>query len=330
MSRRPLLLLAAIALALAAVGVALALANEGRFRVEGNRIVGPDGEPFVVKGVVAPYGTFAGGDAEGLGRVNERAAAEDFARIADLGANTVKVYVTPHMVADEAGRARLDAVVQAARDAGLVVVLTGFYAEFEEALPFVRRAAATYADDPYVWILPMNEPSCTVPSPGAGCTDYAAWLREHRRYVRAIRAAGMESPIIVNGPGYSWDLSRVRPSALGDPDIVLGAHRYANEATWLDPNTRGEIESGWARFARHRAVVLDEVGNYNPGYGSSIEWARQMIAFAREWVEGEEGSGAVAFNWRWSDPNTLVDPESGVLTEWGRIFAEGFLGGVDG
>ena len=110
MSRRPLLLLAAIALALAAVGVALALASEGRFRVEGNRIVAPDGEPFVVKGVVAPYGTFAGGDAEGLGRVNERAAAEDFARIAELGANTVKVYVTPHMVAEDAGRARLDSV----------------------------------------------------------------------------------------------------------------------------------------------------------------------------------------------------------------------------
>jgi transcriptional regulator with XRE-family HTH domain len=58
-------------------------------------------------------------------------------------------------------------VVQAARDQGLVVVLTGFWAEFEETLPWVRRMAEEYADDPYVWILPMNEPGCTVPEPGA-------------------------------------------------------------------------------------------------------------------------------------------------------------------
>jgi hypothetical protein len=330
MRRLPFVLLGALALGLAALGVALALASEGRFRVEGNRIVDPGGSRFVMKGVVAPYGTFAGGDAGGLGQVNERAAADDFARIARLGANTVKVYVTPHMVAGEADWARLDAVVQAARDQGLVVVLTGFYAEFQEALPFVRRAAQSYADDPYVWLLPMNEPDCTVPERGASCTDYASWQHQHRRYVEAIRNGGMESPIIVNGPGYSWDLSAVSRTSLGDPNIVLGAHRYANGGSGLDHEALREIGSGWARIAKRRAVVLDELGNYNGGYGASIEWTRQMTAYAREWVERGRGSGVVAFNWRWSDANTLVDPETNELTEWGRIFTEDFLGATRG
>jgi hypothetical protein len=311
---------------IAALVAALVAFDEGRFRVEGNRIIAPDGERFVMKGVVAPYGTFAGGDAAGLGRRNERSAPEDFERIAELGANTVKVYVTPSAVAGEAGRARLDEVVDAARAEGLVVVLTGFYADFEETLPWVRRTAADYAGDPYVWLLPMNEPGCTVPSPGAACTDYASWQREHRRYVEAIRDAGMDSPIMVNAPGYSWDLTGVREHPLGDEDIVLGAHRYANDARGLTAEGRREIEEGWARLARTRPVVLDEVGNYNgDGFANSVAWTREMVEYARGWVERGQGSGVVAFNWRWSDPNTLTSPEDGRLTEWGRIFVERFL-----
>ena len=304
----------------------VAFDDGGGFRVEGNRIVAPDGSRFVMKGVVAPYGTFAGGDAAGLGRLNERSAFEDFERIAELGANTVKVYVTPTAVDDEAGRERLDKVVDAARAEDLVVVLTGFYAEFDETLPWVRRAAADYAADPYVWLLPMNEPGCTVPDPGAACTDYATWQREHRRYVEAIRAAGMDSPIMVNAPGYSWDLTGVREHPLGDSNVVLGAHRYANDARGLTAEGRHQIEEGWARMARTRPVVLDEVGNYNgDGFANSVTWTREMISWARGWVEQGAGSGVVAFNWRWSDPNTLTSPENGRLTEWGRIFVERFL-----
>ncbi|MGH2745154.1 MAG: glycoside hydrolase family 5 protein [Pseudonocardiaceae bacterium] len=316
----------AVVLIAALMAALVAFADGGRFRVDGNRIVAPDGERFVMKGVVAPYGTFAGGDAAGLGRRNEQSAPEDFERIAELGANTVKVYVTPNTMQDEAGRSRLAEVVEAARDQDLVVVLTGFYADFEETLPWVRRAAEEYAGDPYVWILPMNEPGCTVPEPGAACTDYEGWQREHRRYVDAIRGAGMESPIIVNTPGYSWDLTGVRDHPLGDPDVVLGAHRYANDATGLTAEGRSQIEHGWARLGSRRPVVLDEVGNYNGDeFGNSIDWTREMIDYARGWVERGEGSGVVAFNWRWSDPNTLTSPEDGELTEWGRIFVERFL-----
>jgi hypothetical protein len=319
---------------LAVAGAAMALAGgfavgptqEEPFRVEGNRIVAPDGERFVMKGVVAPYGTFAGGDAAGLGQRNEHSAPEDFERIAELGANTVNVYVTPDAVKGAAGREGLDSVVQAARDENLVVVLTGFYAGFEDTLRWVRRAAEDYADDPYVWILPMNEPGCTVPQPGAACKDYTSWQRQHRRYVDAIRDAGMESPIVVNAPGYSWDLTGVRKHPLGDEEIVLGAHRYANDATGLTAEGRSQIERGWARIASRRPVVLDEVGNYNgDGFGNSIEWTREMIDYARRWVERGRGSGVVAFNWRWSDPNTLTSPDDGALTEWGRIFVKGFL-----
>lgn len=317
--------LAGALLALAG-GFAIAPASKERFRVEGNRIVAPDGERFVVKGVVSPYGSFGGGDAAGLGRVNERRAEEDFRRIAKLGANTVKVYVHPPQASSEPERERLDAVVEAARTQGLLVILTGFYGTRVETLPWIRAMAEAYADDPWVWLLPMNEPGCSVPRPSAAaCRDWGRWQRDHRAYLRAIRAAGMRNPVMVNTPGYSWDLSGVRRHPLGDRQVVLGAHRYANANTRLGPQQRSEIDGAWASLGRRRPVVLDELGNWNgPEFPNSLAWTRDMVRFARRWVERREGSGIVGFAWRWSDGNSMTRLGGG-LTPWGRAFVRGYL-----
>jgi hypothetical protein len=321
--------LAGAVLALAG-GFAVAHVSEERFRVDGNRIVAPDGERFVVKGVVSPYGSFGGGDAAGLGRFNERRAEDDFRRIAGLGANTVKVYVHPPQASSESERDRLDEVVQAARSQDLLVILTGFYGTRKDTLPWVRAMAETYADDPWVWLLPMNEPGCSVPRPSpAGCRDWDGWQRDHRAYLRAIRAAGMDNPVMVNTPGYSWDVSGVRRYPLGDGQVVLGAHRYANTNIELGPKQRKEIDAAWASFGQHRPVVLDELGNWNgPAFPNSLAWTRDMVRFARHWVEGRDGSGLVAFAWRWSDGNSMTR-RGGGLTAWGRAFVRGYLGRID-
>ena len=57
---------------------------------------------FTVKGVVAPYGTFAGGNPDGLADRNEERAPQDYARMRELGVNTVKIYVTPYRMLDAA------------------------------------------------------------------------------------------------------------------------------------------------------------------------------------------------------------------------------------
>jgi hypothetical protein len=325
--------------ALAVTGAAMALAGgfavaptpEEPFRVEDNRIVAPDGNRFVIRGVVSPYGSFAGGDAAGLGRVNERRAEADFARIAELGANTVKIYVHPPEARSQAARERLDEVVHAARSQGLLVILTGFFDDRQQTLPWVRAMAETYADDPWIWLLPMNEPGCTVPRPSAAaCRNWARWQRDQRAYLRAIRAAGMKSPVMVNTPGYSWDLSGIRTHPLGDDQVVLGAHRYANANTRLGPKQRREIQAAWAGLAKRRAVVLDELGNWNGfQFANSPAWTRDMVGFARGWVERRGGSGVVGFAWRWSDANTMTR-RGGRLTPWGRVFVRGYLGRTDG
>jgi hypothetical protein len=325
------LLVALVAAVAAIVALGWLNAGEERFRVEGNRILDPGGEEFTIKGVVAPFGPFAGSHGDELSRRNEAAAPRDFTRMRRLGVNTVKVYVTPGRMTDVEARRRLDRVIEAARREDLLVLLAGFWGRPRETRVWLRRMATRYRHDAWVWLLPMNEPGCTVPdATPESCRDWDRWQREHRAYVRIIRDAGMTAPIVVNAPGWSWSLSAIAAHPLGDDDLVLGAHRYANEKADLDAGERREVRQDWARLAGSRPVVLDEVGSWNgPQFANSLEWARDMVEFVAEWVGKRHGAGAIGFNWRWSDPNSMVDAEGG-LSDWGEIYVSRYLREMDG
>lgn len=327
MSRRlPLILAAAAVLAIAAAAIAWAqqVSEPSAFRVEGNRILDPDGNRFSIKGVVTPYGTFAGGNPQGLADRNEQRAPQDYARMRELGVNTVKIYVTPYRMLDAQSQERLDRVVQAARDEGLLVIVTGFWGRPDTTRRWLHDMATAYRDDPWVWLLPMNEPGCTGPDT-SGCRDWDQWQIDWRSYIATIRDAGMEAPIVVNAPGWSWNLSEVASHPLDDDQLVLGAHRYANDATTFDAEQQAEVERMWAGLARSKPVVLDELGNYDgDAFANSAAWTRGMVDFAARWVNQDEGAGVVAFNWRWSDGNSMTQYGGG-LTRWGRTYLDGYL-----
>lgn len=329
--RLPLILAVAAVAAVAVAAIAWAqqvVEGPGRFSVDGNRILDPDGNQFTVKGVVAPYGTFAGGNPEGLADRNEDRAPQDYARMRELGVNTVKIYVTPFRMLDAASQERLDRVVRAAREEGLLVILTGFWGQPEPTRRWLHDMATLYRDDPWVWLLPMNEPGCTGPDTSA-CRDWDQWQVDWRSYIRTIRTAGMESPIVVNAPGWSWNLEQVGAHPLGDDQLVLGAHRYANDATSFDEKQQAEVERMWAGLARTKPVVLDELGNYDGSqFANSSAWTKGMVDFAARWVNEDHGAGVVAFNWRWSDPNSMTQYGGG-LTRWGRTYLDGYLRQVD-
>jgi hypothetical protein len=188
--------------------------------------------------------------------------------------------------------------------------------------------AESYKDDAWVWLLPMNEPGCTGPDT-SGCRDWDGWQHDWLTYVATIRDAGMTSPIVVNAPGWSWNLTEVASHPLDDDNLVLGAHRYGNDSTHFDEEERQEVEQSWAGLARSAPVVLDELGNYDgAGFANSEAWMRGMVDFAARWVNEDEGAGVVAFNWRWSDPNSLTEYGGG-LTSWGRTYLDDYLRKVD-
>lgn len=304
--------------------VVLQAPSQSGFAVRANAIVAPNGQRFIVKGVVFPYGTLAGGQATGAGAANLRQAPATFRRLAGLGFNLVRVLTEPQPPSSP-GREVLGRIVREARDAGLVVEISTAFADPAASVPWVRYLARTYRSEPYVWLQPANEPGCTGMPPPASCSDWSAWQRQQSELVKAIRGEEMRSPIVLNTPNYSSDLSKVDQYPLGDPDVVYGAHAYANNHLGVGAPERALYEGLWAGLARRHAVIVDEVGNFNgPNLPNSAQWASEFMTFTRDWVRQGGGSGAIGFTWHWVDPNTMTG-DDGALTPWGRTFVDTFV-----
>lgn len=299
------------------------------FRVSDGRILAPDGARFVVKGVTIPYGTFAGGDAKGLGTLNFLTVRSDLRRLRGLGVNTIKILVTPKP-GDRDQMSRLRTVVRHARGQGFVVEIGAAFTGFESARDLMRELASTYRRDPYVWLQPMNEPNCPIGRPVPSCFDWLLWQRQQRALIKTIRAQGMTSPVVINTPGYSAALSRIDTYPLGDDGVVWGVHRYANVKVTFDDLDRVDERRAWADRSIDRAVIVDTVGSRAAKEFEPLSpWVAGFLDFVSDWVREEEGSGAIGFVWRWYDDNTMTRP-SGALTPWGRLYVNGYLAQVPG
>lgn len=322
----PLALLLVVLLA----GVALRplTQDEGDYHVEGRQLLDPDGEPFVIRGVVLPYGTFAGGDGGGLAAVNERQVSDDVRRVKEAGANLIRVFIMPGETQPDLSD--VDRVADAAQREGLVTQLSGAFNHFEGARPLVERLARHFAGRSDVWIQPMNEPQCAndIEFEAGDCDDWELWKRQHTEYVRIIRDAGVTSPIVVNVPNYSFDLAPLSRYRLADQNVLYGAHRYGNAHATFDEEEQQSVERSIAAPSRQVPVFVDELGNWNGDqFPNRLEWSAGMARWIQDWVRRGEGLGATGFNWRWSDPNTMIDSE-GRLTPWGQTFSETILSGL--
>ncbi len=309
----------------------------GAFYVQGNKIYSPDGTPFLVKGVTAIYGRFAGGDAQGIGLSNYRHARRDLDLLKQMRVNFVRIIVSadyaalppdnPNYVAEY--MQELDNVVQWSTMRGMVVEVANAQTRtFATGLQFVKQLAERYKNNPYVWLEPMNEPNCS-PDTGneAKCQDWGYWQQQQVRYIQAIRNAGMNSPIIVNTIGWSWDLSQVGSYPLHDNNIIYGAHRYPNPATHFTFNAadQASCDTMWANLAAQFPIIVDEVGAEN-NRQTYLAWDQKFIDYVAAWVNTREGAGAVAFVYYWSDGNSMTeDSQHGVRNQWGNIFYDHYL-----
>lgn len=316
------------------------------YRVVGNHILDPAGRRFVMVGATPFYSSFMPQDDDGgLGDRQLRHVPATLDRLRAAGFTTVRLFVSEQLRGVPRLVHALDTTVRAARQRGLVVLLANAYDNPTRVPAFLTWLAARYAVDPGVWLTPSNEPHCAEMTeaplgyPDAACGDWAAWQAEESRFVAAVRAGGMRSPVLVNTPAYSWDLRGAVTHPLGDDQIVLGAHRYGdNNRDIRDranaqhvPETRA-CDLLWANLARSRAVVVDEVGAYNrPGVRNSPAWAAGMADYLRDWVLHRGGSGAIGFNWSW-DAGSMTSGGTGVgpLTPWGRAWLDRFVRPVAG
>jgi hypothetical protein len=337
-----------------------AVGGTGYFRVQNGVIYDPSGNPFIVKGVNAVYGAFAGGDVKNYGTFDYddqfHTYQGDLHEIARLGGNLIRLMVTvPGTIYYSNGyasyygsesnyKAEIDKIVKLIRQEGMIALVIPVQPAYsQDIVDFESYLAQTYKNDPYIWVGTPNEPdTCT------GTTCWENWHHWHDQYVRAIRATGYQSPIIVNGIYWSGRMDKILQYPLHDNhgnvdmNLIYGPHKYGNDDTDFWTQSLDEVEQYRTGIAddpnNPYAIIIDEVGNYNEGKGD-INWMAGFADYVAEWTLGisqhEEGGvtyhhsiggdGAIAFNWRWSDGNTMVDRSGYNRTEWGDIFYNQYL-----
>ena len=303
------------------------------FNVSGNKLIDPHGRQFIVRGIASPYGPFCGGvkDWDSINTIER-----DYSIIKELGCNLVRICVAYKATSAEADRKKLVHVVAKAREKGFAVEIANSYTSFTvntktavgDQPSWLAWLANRWKDDPYVWLVPINEPNGAPPGNRAKLNDWSFWQEEQNQYIEIIRKAGNTAPLIINTPVWSWDFSGIDKYPLKDPlkKIIYAAHRYANENKSFTDEQETNCDKSWASLAARYPIVVDEVGGQNSPYEIHSEWNRGFVSYCADWVNDKQGCGVVAFNWYWCDDNSMSgdwrrNRNTGELNEWDGSFA---------
>ena len=332
------------------------------FRVSGNKILDPNGQQFIVKGMNHIYGPWLPLDDGGYSAPQLQYAQRDFDMLKTMGVNLLRIWVSPIILdpGNEYMKGQLANIVSLAEQRGFVIEITvSSYSQgtgidgpnstgFQRIKNVLQYLASTYKGHPYVWLEPLNEPECAGAS-GTYCSDWGTWHTEQSQLIQIIRNAGFHQPLVINTPDWSWYMTHIdNPQyALSDGNLIYAAHRYGNDnATFWGPNNTANdaglpepqaADQAFANAAANHPIIVDEFGNYNGrGFTNSETWTTQFIDYLADWVINRQGSGAVAFNWFWSDGNSHLGTSiagyqsNPQLVPWGQYYLNNYLKKVPG
>jgi len=249
--------------------------SKKHFTVRGTKILDPDGNEFLIKGV----------NVNGPGWCFERDTLQDTELIIDVWKfNTVRLCAAIGWDWSREYNKELDPIIKAFTDRNILVILevhdytgifpplTEYRADIKKYIPSLSEftnwwidKANRFKDNNYVWFNIMNEP-------GAGGSRESAeqWLTTHVKLIEAIRSTGAQNIIVLDehdwgqGAGYvngasSYDSAIIRMGQEINKkyqNIVFSLHVYDK---WKD---------GFERFERYfkdaqertLCVILGEYG----------------------------------------------------------------------
>ncbi len=237
----------------------------GQFQVENGQIIGPDGQPFVIKGMNV--------DAPGL--PTALANVDNLAN--NWGVNEVRIddYHNGINIMDANGNPnfqQLNTIVNDFTSKGIVVQLDGsnpqagiFTGQSLAAQEnFYQQAAAYYKNNPYVWFGTSDEA-------GGSGGNSPGWLNETTGEVGAVRGTGNTNPIVVDDtawsnasvddPGQSGLIQNA--STLVPSGNLIGAiHAYTDSEAGIESGASALKQAGYAPF----------VEEYGQAYWGSNGW----------------------------------------------------------
>ena len=231
-----------------------------------------DGRPWTPHGIVqiafvAPPAAQKGVFAEAYRHYSPR----DYAAMRAYGIDSVRIQAsqpgldpTDHLF-DPAFRGALIAAVRAARQAGLVVMLSiqdeEQSGETRGATPLPndatrrvwRSLAPVFADDPGVMYELLNEPNLP-PNPD----NWRRWADAMNATLGVVRAAGARNVAVADGLMFAERLGGAPD--LRDPlrQVVYASHPYAHHREDQQP---AAWDAKFGDFARRHVVIVNDVGD---------------------------------------------------------------------
>ncbi len=296
-------------------------AATGAFYTTDGQIIGPDGTPFIARGIDVMEG-----EEPTLSQLQTDFPGINFVRLA---------------IYDYASPAALASYVNSLTSAGIVVELedhtnsTGDDAggsvgtiftgtELANELSWYSSIASAFKSNPYVWFGTNNEPSETDLS---GNFDPAALSAWQQQTYNAIRGTGNANPIMVemNGwnPPSSFGQGYTASDYAGMTNIVWDIHEYgwisnySTDQSTVSANLEGNIAQAQTIKSANGVVpvIIGEYGNSTTGVAIDPN-ANQVIAAVQA-----SGIGSAAWAWGTGNPGDGLTTASGGLSAYGQQVA---------
>jgi hypothetical protein len=275
----------------------------GSFRVNGGQIVGPNGRPFIARGI-----NLRSTELSDLGAVLAAYPGLNFLRL------NIRNLDDP---------SSLQSAVDQLTARGTVVELEvhpnggggqGSISELSGDGTWYAQAAAYFRNNAYVWFGTYNEP----PTSGG---SLSAW---HKATYQAIRGAGNNAPILIE-PGGSrpWNLTQaLDPSAyVTMTNIVMDPHVYGYQTDYNtdqatnDANVKAMVAAAQTIRSADGSVpaIIGEYGDSTDGSNTDPNGTQN--------VEAVINSGFGSAAWSWISGGSDMLQSGGTLTEYGQRVA---------
>lgn len=334
----------ATALALLACMGTAAVADARPAHVKGTRILDAQGHEMKVRGVMWGGTRFVPTDADAtLAAPDVGTAARDFKRIQQMGANLVRVNVSSAASTD-AHRLALQRLQRLAKAHGLQILFANVPLADEDQGPWLQTLASWFPRKANVWYLPETDPGCGAFTAGPACNDTEAWIWSQGNAVRALRSAGVRTPIVVNLPAGSQSVSLNWATALGDRNLVYGVHPSSGGRIRFSGESNHALTVSLKEATARVPVIFDDIArvqttvrlerngteNHTRWTRSSttttdtLRWSQGLLDWVTGWTVIDGGDGAIVDGFGTATRDQLGKGRR-QFTTWGRTAAAGYF-----